>query len=117
MLLRFFSLCLHLVCVVESRVELLVLADMITLFHFKDLLQQSLQRSLTVDTACFCLAAADKFQAAQLRAAVMYFVIKNYAAIRNTSAFELLPVSLRKEIRCNLPSQQEQSAQTACSIS
>jgi hypothetical protein len=99
-----------------SRVELLVLADMITLYHFKDLLQQSLQRSLTVDTACFCLAAADKYQAAQLRAAVLYFIIKNYTTIRDTPAFALLPVSLRKEIRCNLPSQQEQPTPPACSI-
>ena len=88
-----------------TLVELLVCADMITLFHLKDLVQHALQTKLTVETATYCFAAADKLHAAQLRAAVVYFITQHYGAVKETPAFQLLPVTLRNELRRNLPTQ------------
>ena len=42
-------------------------------------------------------------QTSQLRSSVMYFIIQNYAEVKNTSSFALLPLTVRADIRRNLP--------------
>jgi hypothetical protein len=99
--------------------ELLVFADFALLFHLKDTLQRVLHDSITLDTACFCLVAADHYHIAHLRAAAMHFVARHYTRLSWTAAFRLLPLHLRSEVKHHMPDRRVsvQSGLSSCSIS